>query len=99
MVWRWGGRQGRSVGRLRLPGGAVFDQPIVLSRLMARYILTALIALIVIAVFTAWASRGLGVRTAIDNAGRRATLTAHVAIEPMLDDGLLTGDPQSLSKM
>ena len=99
MVWRWGGRQGRSVGRLRLPGGAVFDQPIVLSRLMARYILTALIALIVIAVFTAWASRGLGVRTAIDNAGRRATLTAHVAIEPMLDDGMLTGDPQSLSQM
>jgi two-component system NarL family sensor kinase len=99
MVLRWSGHKGRSVGRLRLPGGAVFDQPIVLSRLMLRYFLTALIALVVIAVFTAWASRGLGVRTAIDNANRRATLTAHAAVEPMLDDGLIHNDPVARQKV
>jgi two-component system NarL family sensor kinase len=99
MVLRWSGRNGRSVGRLRLPGGAVFDQPIVLSRLMARYLLTGLIALVIIAVFTAWASRSLGVRTSIDNANRRATLTGHAAVEPMLDDGLLTGNPASIQKV
>jgi two-component system NarL family sensor kinase len=97
MVWRWSGRRSRSVGRLRLPDGAVFDQPIVLSRLMARYVLTALVALVVIAVFTAWASRGLGVRSAIDGANRRATLTAHAAVEPMLRDSILTRTPAALA--
>jgi two-component system NarL family sensor kinase len=67
--------------------------------LMLRYFLTALIALVVIAVFTAWASRGLGVRTAIDNANRRATLTAHAAVEPMLDDGLIHNDPVARQKV
>jgi two-component system, NarL family, sensor kinase len=99
MVWKWSSRQDRPVSRVSLPGGAVFDQPIVLSRLMARYVLTGLVALVIIAVFTAWASRSLGVRTAIDNANRRATLTAHAAIEPMLDDGILTNDPAALAKI
>ena len=93
MVLRWSGHGGRSVGRLRLPGGAVFDQPVNLSRLMARYVLTGLIALVIIAVFTAWASRSLGTKSAIDSANRRATLTAHAAVEPMLDNGIITGDP------
>ena len=31
MVLRWSGHGGRSVGRLRLPGGAVFDQPVNLA--------------------------------------------------------------------
>jgi len=84
---------------LRLPGGAVFDQPVNLSRLMARYVLTGLIALVTIAVFTAWASRSLGTKAAIDSANRRATLTAHVAVEPVLDNGILTGDPQSMKRL
>lgn len=99
MVWKWSGRRDRPVSRVSLPGGAVFDQPIVLSRLMARYLLTGLVALVIIAVFTAWASRSLGVRTAIDNANRRATLTAHAAIEPMLDDAILTGDPAAMKRI
>jgi two-component system NarL family sensor kinase len=66
---------------------------------MARYVLTGLIALIVIAVFTAWASRSLGVKAAIDSANRRTTLTGHAAIEPMLDDGILTGNPKSLARV
>ena len=99
MVLRWSGHGGRSVGRLRLPGGAVFDQPVNLSRLMARYVLTGLIALVTIAVFTAWASRSLGTKAAIDSANRRATLTAHVAVEPVLDNGILTGDPQSMKRL
>jgi signal transduction histidine kinase len=84
---------------LRLPGGAVFDQPVNLSRLMARYVLTGLIALVIIAVFTAWASRSLGTKAAIDSANRRATLTAHAAVEPMLEDGIRTGDPKAMSKL
>jgi two-component system, NarL family, sensor kinase len=99
MVWRWSGRGGRSVGRLRLPGGAVFDRPVNLSRLMARYVLTGLIALVIIAVFTAWASRSLGTKAAIESANRRATLTGHAAIEPMLDNGILTGNPQSMQRV
>ena len=99
MVLRWSGHGGRSGGRLRLPGGAVFDRPVNLSRLMARYVLTGLIALVIIAVFTAWASRSLGTKAAIDSANRRATLTAHAAVEPTLDDGILHGDPASMKKI
>jgi signal transduction histidine kinase len=50
-------------------------------------------------VFTAWASRSLGTKAAIDSANRRATLTAHVAVEPVLDNGILTGDPQSMKRL
>src|SRR5262245_44070642 len=99
MVLRWSGHGGRSVGRLRLLGGAVFDQPVNLTRLLARYVLTGLIALVIIAVFTAWASRSLGTKAAIESANRRATLTAHAAVEPMLDNGILTGDPASMSRL
>jgi two-component system NarL family sensor kinase len=99
MVLRWSGHGGRSVGRVRLPGGAVFDRPVNLSRLMARYLLTGLIALVIIAVFTAWASRSLGTKAAIDSAGRRATLTAHAAVEPVLEDGILTGNLESRAKL
>src|SRR5262249_14491059 len=82
-----------------LPGGAVFDQPVNLTRLMARYVLTGLIALVIIAVFTAWASRSLGTKSAIESANRRATLTAHAAVEPMLSDGTLPGDPASMKRL
>ena len=99
MVLRWSGHGGRSVGRLRLPGGAVFDQPVNLTRLMARYVLTGLIALIIIAVFTAWASRSLGTKSAIESANRRATLTAHAAVEPMLSDDILHGDPAAMKRL
>lgn len=73
------------------------DEPVVLSRLVTRYLLTGLVALVVVAVATAYASRSLGVREAIDDANRMAMLTARAAVEPVLDDGILTAKPASLA--
>lgn len=81
----------------RRPDPPGSDRPLVMSRLLGRYVLTALVALVVIAVLTAYASRSLGVRAAIDDANRIATLTAHAAVEPVLDDGVLTSSPASLA--
>ncbi|MDQ3733103.1 MAG: sensor histidine kinase [Actinomycetota bacterium] len=81
------------------PATSYFDEPISVSRLVMRYAVTGLLALVIVAVATALVSRSLGTRAAIEDAVRITSLTAGVAIEPTLDDGLLTGDPAVLTAL
>jgi len=81
------------------PAMPIFDEPISVSRLVLRYAVTGLLALIVVAVAMALVSRTLGTRSAIEDAMRITSLTAGVAVEPILDDGLLTGDPAVLARI
>ena len=78
---------------------SVFDEPISVSRLVLRYAVTGLLALVVVAVATALVSRSLGTQAAIEDAVRITSLTAGVAVEPSLDDGVLTGDPAVLAEL
>ncbi|MDQ4039254.1 MAG: sensor histidine kinase [Actinomycetota bacterium] len=78
---------------------AVFDEPISVSRLVLRYAVTGLVALVVVAVATTLVSRSLGTQAAIEDAVRITSLAAGVAVEPMLDDGVLTGDPAVLTAL
>lgn len=71
---------------------SVFDEPISVSRLVLRYAVTGLLALVIVAVATALVSRTLGTQSAIEDAVRITSLTAGVAVELVLDDGVLTGD-------
>jgi len=71
---------------------SVFDEPIWVSRLVLRYAVTGLLALVIVAVATALVSRTLGTQSAIEDAVRITSLTAGVAVELVLDDGVLTGD-------
>ena len=73
------------------------DSPVRLSRLALRYAVTGLVTLMVVAVATAFASRRLGTEEAIRDANRYAALAADAAVEPVLTDGLLDGDPTALA--
>jgi len=99
---RWAAkRRERSTRATTDPQSAssVFDEPISVSRLVLRYAVTGLLALVVVAVATALVSRSLGTRAAIEDAVRITSLTAGVAVEPVLDDGVLTGDPAVLAAL
>jgi two-component system NarL family sensor kinase len=96
-----GGEGAARAGSQRLlpSSGAWVDEPVTVSRLALRYALTALVTLVVVAVVTAYASRRLGTDEAIREANTNTALTAAVAIEPVLDDGLLSGDRRSLTAL
>ena len=79
------------------PATTVFDEPVKLSMLVLRYAVTGLVALVAVAVVTAYASRRLGVQEAITDAKRVTSIAAGVAVEPFLDDGILVGDPVVLA--
>lgn len=78
---------------------SVFDDRVPVSRLVLRYAATSLVTLMVVAVVTAYVSRRLGTLEAIDDANRVATLTAGAAVEPVLDDGILTRAPASIARV
>ena len=78
---------------------STFDEPVVLSRLILRYGVTGLVALVIVAVVTAFVSRSLGTREAIQDAIRITSLAAGAAVEPVLDDGILTEDPAVLANI
>jgi two-component system, NarL family, sensor kinase len=90
-----GTRAGRQ--QLLASSSTWLDEPVTVSRLALRYALTGLVTLMVVAVVTAYASRRLGTDEAIREANTNTALAAGVAVEPVLDDGLLTGDPHSLA--
>lgn len=75
----------------------LLDEPVVLSRLVLRYVVTGLVALVVVALVTAYASRSLGIHEAVRDATRVAFLTAGTAVEPVLDDGILARKRTSLT--
>lgn len=94
----WRERRARSAAKAQ-SAMAVFDEPISVSRLVLRYAVTGLLALVIVAVVTALVSRSLGTRSAIEDAVRITSLTAGAAVEPVLADGVLTSDPAVLANI
>jgi signal transduction histidine kinase len=78
------------------PSSTWLDEPVTVSRLALRYAVTGLVTLMIVAVVTAYASRRLGTDEAIREATRDTALSAGVAVAPVLDDGILTGDLTTL---
>src|SRR5687768_5477499 len=91
---RWTRRGGRLHGTLPR-----VDEPVVVSRLVARFVVTGVVALVLVALTTAYASRVLGTNEAIADADRAATLVSTAALEPALTDGILTGDPAAIAAL
>lgn len=75
------------------------DEPVVVSRLIARYAVTGLVALVIVAVATGYASQVLGTKEAIADADRAARLTAASTVEPALSDGLLGQEQAALTAL
>jgi two-component system NarL family sensor kinase len=75
------------------------DRPVVVSRLVARFVLTGLVALVVVAVSTAYASRVLGTNEAIADADRAARLVTTAALEPALSPDVIAQDPTALAAL
>lgn len=78
---------------------SAYDDRLEMPRLVLRYVVTALVTLIVVSVLTALVSRQIGTGEAIDDANRVATITANAAVKPALDDGILTAEPASILKL
>lgn len=94
----------RSPERARRPderdashGRPWLDEPVTVSRLVLRYAVTAMVTLVVVAVVTAYVSRRLGTDEAIRDANTHTTLAASAAVEPVIDDAILRGDPAAIA--
>ena len=78
---------------------STFDDNVSIARLLLRYVITAVVSLVVVAVVTAFIARRIGTSQAIDDADRVAALTAGSTLEPALDDGIVTMDPASIERL
>lgn len=78
---------------------SAFDDRLEIPRLVLRYAVTGLVALLIVSVITAWVSRRLGTEEAIEDARRVATLTADAAVEPAIEDSLLQLDPEAIARL
>jgi two-component system, NarL family, sensor kinase len=78
---------------------STFDDRVSIARLLLRYVVTAVVSLVVVAVVTAFIARRIGTSQAIDDADRVAALTAGSTLEPALDDGIVTMDPASIERL
>lgn len=78
---------------------SAFDDRLEMPRLLLRYVVTALVTLIIVSVITAFVSRNIGTGEAIEDANRVATITAEAAVEPAIEDSLLIGDPDAIRKL
>ncbi len=76
-----------------------FDDRLPTSRLFARYALTGLVTLMLVSIVTAFVSRRLGTEEAVADANRVAAITAAAAVAPVLDDGLLQMNPDSILRV
>ncbi|MFM2071183.1 MAG: hypothetical protein RLZZ623_1446 [Actinomycetota bacterium] len=75
------------------------DGTISVRRLVSRFALAGLLALVLVVAVTAWASRRVGTEQAIADAQRVTLVTMRGIIEPVLDDGLLTNDAAALEQL
>jgi two-component system, NarL family, sensor kinase len=66
------------------------------ARPVAWFALAALVALVIVAVATAAASRRVGQREAIVEARTTTQLKAQTIVEPVVTDGLLTAEPRAV---
>jgi two-component system, NarL family, sensor kinase len=78
---------------------STFDDRVSIARLLLRYVVTAVVSLVVVALVTAFIARRIGTSQAIDDADRVAALTAGSTLEPALDDGIVTMDPTSIERL
>jgi two-component system, NarL family, sensor kinase len=69
------------------------------SRVMLQWITAAVLVTVVVAVVGALAARRLAESEAVDDARRRTDLMAEAVLRPVLTDGLLRGDPASMSAL
>ena len=81
------------------PRARVLVEPISVGSLVARFAIAGLVALVFVAAFTAFASRRIGTQQAIDEAKRVAFVSSAGIVTPVLDDDLLTMDPEALDRV
>jgi two-component system, NarL family, sensor kinase len=74
-------------------------EPVSVRALVLRFALAGLVATILVAVVTAFASVSVGTDLAINDARRSTWVTAVGIIEPALDDGILQQDSDSLERL
>lgn len=70
--------------------------PVRSRRLLLQLGAAALLVIVLVALAGAAATRRLAENEAVSEAGRRADLIAEAVLQPVLRDGLLTGDPAEL---
>lgn len=75
------------------------DRPARMRRVFAQVVAAALVVLVVVAVAGSYASRRVAEREAVHQAAQTTDLLAQAAVQPALEDGLLTGSPASTAVM
>jgi signal transduction histidine kinase len=73
--------------------------PVSVGRLMARFAIAGVLALVLAAAFTASVSRRIGTDQAVADAKRVSWVSARGIIEPAISDDVLTGDPAELDRL
>ncbi len=74
----------------------VAREPVTVKAVMLRFALTGFVALVVVSLATAWVSRNVGTEQAIDDAERVAWVSAQGIVAPVLTDGVMELDAESL---
>ncbi|MHA6793445.1 sensor histidine kinase [Pseudonocardia bannensis] len=85
--------------RVPAPSASVDSERLTGRGLALRYAGTAVVTLLLVALGAAYVSRALGIEEAIDDARRMTRGLAQIAVEPVLRDGLLTGDPEAIAAL
>ncbi len=91
-------------GTAAFESGAELDRhlamaPVSVPGLVLRFALAGLVALVVVSVFTAYASRRIGTDQAIADARRVAFVSAKGIVEPVLDDAVIAQDGAALERL
>ncbi len=81
------------------PRARVLVKPISVGRLVARFAIAGLVALVFVAAFTAYASRRVGTEQAIAEAKRVAFVSSTGIVTPLLGDDVLTMDRTALDRI
>ncbi len=81
----------------RRPGPA--DRPVRMRRIFAQVVAAIAVVLVVVAVAGAVASRKVAEREAVHDAAQTTDLLASSAVQPALEDALLTGSPAALARL
>jgi len=81
------------------PRARVLVKPISVGRLVARFAIAGLVALVFVAAFTAYASRRVGTEQAIAEAKRVAFVSSAGIVTPLLGDDVLTMDRTALDRI
>lgn len=79
--------------------GRVLVEPISVGSLVARFAITGFVALVLMGMLTAFASRRIGTEQAIDEAKRAAYVSSVGLLAPVVDDDLLTMDRDALDRV